>query len=420
MKREIMSFATGLLCRECGTAYPAEARYSCEFCFGPLEVSYDLAAAQGVVTRASIEAGPNSIWRYGALLPDPGEEPVDLGAGWTPLRRATRLAEVLGVKELWLKDDTRNPTGSFKDRVVSVALSSARRLGFTTAACASTGNLATSVAAHAAFIGWPSVTIIPSDLEKSKIAMTAIFGGTVLGVEGNYDDVNRLCVELVAEHPDWAFANVNLRPYYAEGSKTLAFEICEQLGWKTPDQVVVPLASGSQFTKVAKGFRQFIELGLVNGTEPVLFGAQATGCSPIATAFAEGAEVVTPQRPHTIARSLAIGNPADGPYVLDEVRENGGDIGSVSDEEILECIGLLAQTEGVFAETAGGVTIASLRQMVRRGTIDPKKSIVAIISGHGLKTLDAIVETATVTATIPPSLAAAEAALGFHQLVSAS
>jgi threonine synthase len=383
-------------------------------------VSYDLDAAKGVVTRESIEAGPNSIWRYASLLPDPGAEPVDLGAGWTPLRRATRLAEVLGVKELWLKDDTRNPTGSFKDRVVSVALSSARRLGFTTAACASTGNLATSVAAHAAFIGWPSVTIIPSDLEKSKIAMTAIFGGTVLGVEGNYDDVNRLCVELVAEHPDWAFANVNLRPYYAEGSKTLAFEICEQLGWKTPDQVVVPLASGSQFTKVAKGFRQFIELGVVEGSEPVLFGAQATGCSPIATALADGADVVTPQRPNTIARSLAIGNPADGPYVLDEVRAHGGDIGSVSDEEILECIGLLAQTEGVFAETAGGVTIASLRQMVRRGTIDPNKSIVAIISGHGLKTLDAIADTATVSSTITPSLAAAEEALRFHQLVSAS
>ncbi|HEY5303816.1 MAG TPA: threonine synthase [Acidimicrobiales bacterium] len=415
-----MSFATGLQCRECGTAYPAEARYSCEFCFGPLEVHYDLEAAKGVVTRESIQAGPNSIWRYSALLPDPGVEPVDLGAGWTPLRRATRLAAILGVQELWLKDDTRNPTGSFKDRVVSVALSSARRLGFTTAACASTGNLATSVAAHAAFIGWPSVTIIPSDLEKSKIAMTAIFGGTVLGVEGNYDDVNRLCVELVAEHPDWAFANVNLRPYYAEGSKTLAFEICEQLGWTTPDQVVVPLASGSQFTKIAKGFRQFIELGLVDGKEPVLFGAQATGCSPIATAFAEGADVVTPQRPNTIARSLAIGNPADGPYVLDEVRAHGGDIGSVSDEEILECIGLLAETEGVFAETAGGVTIASLRQMVRRGTIDPNKSIVAIISGHGLKTLDAIVDTATVSSTIPPSLAAAEEALRFHQLVSAS
>jgi threonine synthase len=415
-----MSFATGLRCKECGTTYPAEARYSCEFCFGPLEVAYDLEAAKGVVTRASITNGPASIWRYGALLPDPGVEPVDLGAGWTPLRRATRLAEVLGVKELWLKDDTRNPTGSFKDRVVSVALSSARKLGFTTAACASTGNLATSVAAHAAFIGWPSVTIIPSDLEKSKIAMTAIFGGTVLGVEGNYDDVNRLCIELVAEHPDWAFANVNLRPYYAEGSKTLAFEIAEQLGWRTPDQVVVPVASGSQLTKVAKGFHEFIELGLVDGVAPVLFGAQAQGCSPIATAFSEGAEVVTPQRPNTIARSLAIGNPADGPYVLDELRANGGDCGSVPDDEILECIGLLARTEGIFAETAGGVTIASLRQMIQRGTIDPNKSIVAIISGHGLKTLDAVVESSTVSATIKPSLAAAEDALRFQQLVAAS
>jgi threonine synthase len=299
-------------------------------------------------------------------------------------------------------------------------MSSARRLGFTTAACASTGNLATSVAAHAAFIGWPSVTIIPSDLEKSKIAMTAIFGGTVLGVEGNYDDVNRLCVELVAEHEDWAFMNVNLRPYYAEGSKTLAFEICEQLGWRTPDQVVVPLASGSQFTKVAKGFHQFIDLGLVDGDAPTLFGAQATGCSPIATAFANGAEVVTPQRPNTIARSLAIGNPADGPYVLDELRANGGDCGSVGDDEILECIGLLARTEGIFAETAGGVTIASLRQMLERGTIDPEKSIVAIISGHGLKTLDAIVETSRVSSTITPSLEAAEEALRFHQLVAAS
>jgi threonine synthase len=415
-----MSFATGLLCRECGTTYPTEPRYSCEVCFGPLEVSYDLGAAKGVVTRESIASGPNTMWRYGALLPDPGVEPVDLGAGWTPLRRSTRLADELGVKELWLKDDTRNPTGSFKDRVVSVALSSARRLGFTTAACASTGNLATSVAAYAAFLGWPSVILIPSDLEKSKIAMTAIFGGTVLGVEGSYDDVNRLCVELVADHPDWAFANVNLRPYYAEGSKTLAYEIAEQLGWRNPDQVVVPVASGSQLTKIAKGFHEFIELGLVDGPAPVLFGAQAAGCSPIATAFAQGAEFITPQRPHTIARSLAIGNPADGPYVLDELRHNGGDCGSVPDEEILECIGLLARTEGIFAETAGGVTIASLRQMVRRGTIDPDKSIVAIISGHGLKTLDAIVDTATVTATIKPSLAAAEEALGFHQLVAAS
>ena len=415
-----MSFATGLQCRECGTAYPSEARYSCEMCFGPLEVAYDLEAARGVVTRESIASGSNSMWRYGQLLPDPGSEPVDLGAGWTPLRRANRLAKVLGVKELWLKDDTRNPTGSFKDRVVSVALSSARRLGFTTAACASTGNLATSVAAHAAFVGWPSVTIIPSDLEKSKIAMTAIFGGTVLGVEGNYDDVNRLCVELVTEHPDWAFVNVNLRPYYAEGSKTLAFEIAEQLGWRAPDQVVVPVASGSQLIKVAKGFHEFIQLGIIDGPSPILFGAQAAGCSPIATAFAQGADFITPQRPNTIARSLAIGNPADGPYVLDELRLNGGDCGSVADSEILECIGLLAETEGVFAETAGGVTIASLRQLIRRGSIDPTKSIVAIISGHGLKTLDAVVDTAIVSSTITPSLEAAEEALRFHQLVAAS
>ena len=415
-----MSFATGLICRECGTTYPSDAHYSCDFCFGPLEVSYDLASARQSVTRDSITRGPNSIWRYGALLPDPGGDPVDLGAGWTPLRRASRLADVLGVKELWLKDDTRNPTGSFKDRVVSVALSSARRLGFGTAACASTGNLATSVAAHAAFLGWPSITIIPADLEKSKIAMTAIFGGTVLGVEGSYDDVNRLCIELVAEHGDWAFVNVNLRPYYAEGSKTLAFEIAEQLGWRAPDQVVVPVASGSQLTKVAKGFKEFIELGLIDGPAPVLFGAQATGCSPVATAFSSGADVITPQRPNTIARSLAIGNPADGPYVLDELRLNGGDCGSVPDSEILECIGLLAETEGIFAETAGGVTIASLRQMVQRGTIDPDGSIVAIISGHGLKTLDAVVDTATVTSTIAPSLGAAEDALRQHQLVAAS
>ena len=415
-----MSFATGLICRECGSTYAAEALYACDNCFGPLEVAYDLEAARGAVTRKSIQEGPASIWRYADLLPDPGDVPVDLGAGWTPLRRATRLAEVLGVKELWLKDDTRNPTGSFKDRVVSVALSSARRLGFTTAACASTGNLATSVAAHAAFIGWPSVTIIPADLEKSKIAMAAIFGGTVLGVEGNYDDVNRLCVELLDEHPDWAFANINLRSYYAEGSKTLAFEIAEQLGWRTPDQVIVPLASGSQFTKIAKGFKQFIDLDLVDGEQPTLFGAQATGCSPIATAFRDGAEFITPQRPNTIARSLAIGNPADAPYVLDELRRGGGDCGSVADEEILECIELLARTEGVFAETAGGVTIASLRQLIERGSINRDKSIVAIISGHGLKTLDAIVDSATVTATISPSLESAQAALAQHLFAGVS
>jgi threonine synthase len=334
--------------------------------------------------------------------------------------RAGRRSSVLGLDELYLKDDTRNPTGSFKDRVVSVALSSARRLGFSTAACASTGNLATSVAAHAAAIGWPSVTVIPSDLESSKVAMTAIFGGVVLAVDGNYDDVNRLCAELVSEHPDWAFANVNLRAYYAEGSKTLAYEIAEQLGWRTPAQVVVPVASGSQLTKIAKGFRELDELGLTEGARPRLFAAQAAGCSPIATAFYEKADVVTPVRPNTIARSLAIGNPADGPYVLDELRRDGADCGSVSDDEILECIGLLARSEGIFAETAGGVTIASLRQMVQRGSIDPRQPTVAIISGHGLKTLDAVIDIARVSATISPSLSDAQAALSFHQLVEAA
>ena len=409
-----MSFAIGLRCRECGAAYAAEARYSCDECFGPLEVAYDLKAAKGVVTRERIAAGPNSLWRYKDLLPAVGDNPVDLGGGWTPLRKADRLAEVLGLSELWLKDDTRNPTGSFKDRVVSVALSAARQLGFTTAACASTGNLATSVAAHAAALGWPSVTVIPSDLESSKIAMTAIFGGTVLAVDGTYDDVNRLCAELVDEHPDWAFANVNLRAYYAEGSKTLAFEIAEQLGWTLPAQVIAPVASGSQLTKIAKGFREFMALGLVDGELPRIFGAQAAGCSPVATALANGTDVIKPVKPNTIARSLAIGNPADGPFAIDEMKYTGGDCGAVPDDEILECIGLLARTEGVFAETAGGVVIASLRQLIARGSIDTSKPVVAIISGHGLKTLDAITGVAVPTATISPRLEDARAALAAH------
>jgi len=410
-----VSFAVGLRCRECGTTYPTEARYSCDECFGPLEVAYDLEAAKNVVTRERIAAGPASIWRYHDLLPDHGGEPVDLGAGWTPLKRADRLAAELGLSELWLKDDTRNPTGSFKDRVVSCALSSARQLGFTTAACASTGNLATSVAAHAAALGWPSVTVIPSDLEKSKVAMTAIFGGVVLAVEGNYDDVNRLCAELVDSHPDWAFANVNLRAYYAEGSKTLAYEIVEQLGWELPAQVVAPIASGSQLTKIAKGFREFTELGLVSGPPPVMFGAQATGCSPVATAFAENSNIIRPVKPNTIARSLAIGNPADGPYALDEMRAQGGDCGSVTDDLILAAISQLARTEGIFAETAGGVVIASLAQLIEKGSIDRSKPVVAIISGHGLKTLDAIVDTAVPTAVISPKLVDAEAALALHK-----
>jgi threonine synthase len=353
------------------------------------------------------------LWRYQALLPNHEDIRIDLGAGWTPLRRARRLGEILGIDELWLKDDTRNPTGSFKDRVVSVAMSNAAALGFSTVACASTGNLATSVAAHAAYAGWPSVIVIPSNLEKPKVAMTSVFGGTVLAIEGNYDDANRLCLELLDTHPQWAFVNINLRPYYSEGSKTLAYEIAEQLGWHCPAQVVVPVASGSQFTKVAKGFDELLKLGLVDGPRPTLFAAQAAGCSPVATAFADNTYDVIPQRPNTIAKSLAIGNPADAVYVLEELNRAGA-CGSVPDDEVLECISLLASSEGVFGEPAAGVTIASLRQLLRAGAIDPTKSVVAIISGHGLKAIDAIETSANVTTTIDPSLAAAESAL--HEL----
>jgi threonine synthase len=387
--------------------------YTCELCFGPLEVDYDYARAQASLTRSSIQDGPPSLWRYQALLPNHEDIRIDLGAGWTPLRRARRLGEILGIDELWLKDDTRNPTGSFKDRVVSVAMSNAAALGFSTVACASTGNLATSVAAHAAYAGWPSVIVIPSNLEKPKVAMTSVFGGTVLAIEGNYDDANRLCLELLDTHPQWAFVNINLRPYYSEGSKTLAYEIAEQLGWHCPAQVVVPVASGSQFTKVAKGFDELLKLGLVDGPRPTLFAAQAAGCSPVATAFADNTYDVIPQRPNTIAKSLAIGNPADAVYVLEELNRAGA-CGSVPDDEVLECISLLASSEGVFGEPAAGVTIASLRQLLRAGAIDPTKSVVAIISGHGLKAIDAIETSANVTTTIDPSLAAAESAL--HEL----
>jgi threonine synthase len=406
-----MTLTTGLRCRECAATYPADARYCCEVCFGPLEVTYDWAKVRERVTRASIAAGPPSMWRYGDLLPDLGGERVDLGAGFTPLRRVHRLGEQLGLRELYVKDDTRNPTGSFKDRVVSVALSAARALGFSTAACASTGNLATSVAAHAAAIGWPSVTVIPADLERSKTAMAAIFGGVVLAVNGTYDELNRLCVELLAEHPDWAFANVNLRAYYAEGSKTVAYEIAEQLGWVLPAQVVVPVASGSQLVKIAKGFAELTELGLVSGAAPKLFAAQAAGCSPIAAAYARGDVDVAPVRPATVARSLAIGDPADGPYVLDVVRRSGGACATVTDAALVEAIGLLAAREGIFAETAGGVTIGALAQLAADGTLDPDAPTVAVVSGHGLKTIEAVEATAVPTATIAPTLAAAEAAL---------
>jgi len=405
-------FVDGLRCRECGRAYPAEALHVCEFCFGPLEVAYDYEAIAAAVSRETIAAGPPTIWRYAALLPAEATGAVDLGAGWTPLVRADRLAAELGLGELWLKNDTMNPTGSFKDRVTSVALTKARELGFKVAACASTGNLANSVAAHAARAGMRSYVFIPSDLEQQKVVTTAVYGGNLIAIDGTYDDVNRLCAELTSEHPSWAFVNVNVRTYYAEGSKTLAFEVAEQLGWRAPDHVVVPVASGSQLTKIHKGFKELYLTGLLD-EEPHtrISGAQAEGCSPVATAFAEGHDFVRPVRPHTIAKSLAIGNPADGPYALDVVRSTGGSMGAVSDDEIVEAMLLLARTEGIFAETAGGVTIATLARLAAEGVVRRDERVVAYITGNGLKTLDAVAGVVGPTATIKPTLEAFAAAV---------
>ncbi len=410
---------TGLRCRECGRSYAAEAVHVCEFCFGPLEVDYDYEAIGAAVSRRKIAAGPPTIWRYADLLPAGADlaemghgQPVDLGAGFTPLVRADRLAAELGLGELWLKNDTLNPTGSFKDRVVSVALTRARELGFKLAACASTGNLANSVAAHAARAGMDSVVFIPHDLEPAKVVTTAVYGGKLVAVEGTYDDVNRLCAELAAEHPSWAFVNVNVRPYYSEGSKSLAYEVVEQLGWQAPDHVVVPVASGSQLVKIHKGFSELHTVGLLEEEPEVrISGAQAEGCSPVAAAFAAGSQLVRPQKPRTIAKSLAIGNPADGWYALEAVRATGGALGAVSDEEIVEGIRLLARTEGIFAETAGGVTIATLARLAAQGVVRPDERTVAYVTGLGLKTIDAVSPHVAPTATIAPTIEAFDQAV---------
>ncbi len=412
-----MPYVEGLRCRECGRDYPAEALHVCEWCFGPLEVVYDYGAIRAAVSREKIAAGPLSMWRYADLLPASASGAVSLGAGFTPLVRADRLAAELGLRELWIKNDTLNPTGSFKDRVVSVALTKAQELGFKVAACASTGNLANSVAAHAAHAGMESIVFIPADLEAGKVVTTAVFGGRLVAVEGNYDDVNRLCAELAGEHPSWAFVNVNVRTYYAEGSKTLAFETAEQLGWQAPDHVVVPVASGSQLTKVAKGFRELWSVGLLDEEPRVrISGAQASGCSPVATAFAAGRDVVKPVKPDTIAKSLAIGNPADGPYAIEAVRSSGGGFGSVTDEQIVDGIRLLARTEGIFAETAGGVTIASLVQLVDSGVVRSDERVVALVTGNGLKTIEAVSPHCGPTATIAPTLDAFAAAIDVPSL----
>jgi threonine synthase len=399
-----------LRCKECHTTYPLDARYVCEQCFGPLEVAYEEWAgsnsADPEALKRRIQAGPHSLWRYGDFLPVQTAPQNVLQAGWTPLLRADRLAAELGLGEVWIKNDAANPTHSFKDRVVSIALARARELGYETIACASTGNLANAVAAHSAAAGLESYVFIPSNLEEQKVLATGVYGTNVVAIRGNYDDVNRLCTELSGEH-DWAFVNINMRPYYAEGSKTLAFETAEQLGFELPDRVVAPIASGSLFTKIARGFQEWLDVGLISGSLPVFNGAQAEGCSPVASAWAEGRDFCKPVKPNTIAKSLAIGNPADGPYALELARSSGGGIDSVTDDEIREGIRLLARTTGIFTETAGGVTTAVLAKLAHRGDIDPSERVVVYITGEGLKTLDAIRGTFDVT-EIDPTVEAFE------------
>ncbi len=394
----------GLKCRECGKAYPAEPLHVCEFCFGPLEVDYDYAAIGKIISRERIAQGPKSLWRYIDLLPVEKEATVGLFAGFTPLIHAKNLGRELGLDELYLKNDTVNhPTLSFKDRVVAVALTRAKEFNFDTVACASTGNLANSVAAHAAQAGFRCFVFIPYDLESAKVLGNLIYRPTVVAVEGNYDDVNRLCSEIAGEYP-WAFVNINIRPYYAEGSKTLAFETVEQMGWRTPDQVVVPIASGSLLTKIWKGFKEMERLNLIGKVSTRINGAQAEGCSPVSSAFKERRDFIRPVKPKTIAKSLAIGNPADGYYALKTVLESHGQLESVSDEEIIEGIQLLARTEGIFAETAGGVTIGVLKKLVRDGMISRQDVTVAYITGNGLKTQEAVMGTLGEPVRIEPGL----------------
>jgi threonine synthase len=400
-----------LKCKECGEEYELKAMHVCEYCFGPLEVAYDYDRLRQTVTRETIQAGPNSIWRYRAFLPVETDQPIDVGTGMTPLLQANRLARRLGLKKLYIKNDAVNmPTLSFKDRVVSVALTRAKELGFTTVSCASTGNLANSTAAIAAHAGLDCCVFIPSDLEAGKVLGTLIYSPTVMSVHGNYDQVNRLCSEVANTH-GWGFVNINLRPYYSEGSKTLGYEVAEQLGWELPDHIVAPLASGSLFTKIYKGFREFVDVGLV-ADKPVRFsGAQAEGCSPITQAFREGRDFISPVKPSTIAKSLAIGNPADGVYAIDIARKTNGNLESVNDAEIIAGIKLLAETEGIFTETAGGTTIAVLKKMVEAGKINPDETTVVYITGNGLKTQEAVQGSVGEPFTIEPKLDSFERAL---------
>jgi len=409
-----VSFVTALRCRECGRRYPLDPIHACEFCFGPLEVTYDYEAIAKVVTRESIARGPLSIWRYKDLLPVLGEEVVDINAGFTPLIKSKRLGDALGLDNLYIKNDCVNPTYSFKDRVVAVASTRARELGFDVLACASTGNLAGSVAAHAARAGMDAFIFIPADLEQGKVLGAAIYGPTLVAVDGSYDQVNRLCSELADLYP-WAFVNINVRPYYAEGSKTLAYEVAEQLGWRAPDCAVVPLASGSLFTKIYKGLKELQQIGILDEVPTRMMATQADGCSPIVTAYNEQTFNIRPVKPNTIAKSLAIGNPADGYYALKTIEESKGSAASVSDDEVIEGIRLLAETEGIFAETAGGVVIAGLRHLVTSGAVRRNDLTVAYITGNGLKTQEAVADHVTQAITIKPTVAAFQEALESHK-----
>ncbi|MCX7738930.1 MAG: threonine synthase [Hydrogenothermaceae bacterium] len=398
-----MAKVRALKCKECGAEYKVEPLHVCEFCFGPLEIVYDYEEIKKNISREKIEKGPKSLWRYVDLLPV--ENPtVGLSAGFTPLTKAENLGKLLGLNNLYIKDDSVNhPTLSFKDRVVAVALSKAKEFGFDTAACASTGNLANSVAAHAASASMKCYVFIPSNLETNKIIGSLVFNPTVVAVDGNYDDVNRLSSEIANEF-GWAFVNINVRPFYSEGSKTLAYEVAEQLGWRIPDVVVAPLASGSLYTKIWKGFNELREVGLVDRNLPRMLGAQAEGCSPIYQAFKEGRDFIKPVKPNTIAKSIAIGNPADGPYAVKVAKESRGDIQIATDEEVIEGIKLLAKTEGIFTETAGGTTIAVLKKFVEAGLIGKDEVVVAYITGNGYKTMEVLEGKLNKLIHIKPSL----------------
>lgn len=407
----------GLKCRECGRLYPIEPINVCDYCFGPLEVDYDYAVIRRLISHERIAQGPRTIWRYRDLLPVEGDRIVDISAGFTPLIRAENLGRRLGLMHLYIKNDAVNPSYSFKDRVVSVATTKAVEFGFTVLACASTGNLACAVAAHAARAGLQACVFIPANLEVGKVLGAAIYGPTIIAIDGTYDDVNRLCSEIADRYP-WAFVNINLRPFYSEGSKTLAYEVAEQLGWRAPDHVVVPIASGSLFTKIWKGYNELRLVGLIDSPPPRMSAAQAAGCAPVVTAYLAGENHVRPVKPATIAKSLAIGNPADGAYALQIIRRSGGGAAAVSDAEIVEGIKLLAETEGIFTETAGGVTIAALKRLVEAGVIRPDEVTVAYITGNGLKTQEAVIDHIAQPVRITPSLQAFEAALAGSRLIA--